>query len=66
MNLYKVSFTFCDSYSIKVETFVSIVLTVRAYSAASAQMDAWDKISPILGTIAEAKSITVEKLNDRC
>lgn len=60
MKLYKVTFTFVNSYSVKAEGFVSIELAVFADDQFKAQATAWDKLATL--NLPEPKSYAAERI----
>lgn len=61
MNLYKVEFTFDDSYRPKTEGFRNIALTVLAKDKFTALSNAWEMIK--LQELPEPKSCTASRCN---
>lgn len=59
--LFKVSFTFNDSYSPKTEGFVAISLCVMAIDQFDALRVAWDSLSTL--GLEEPKSFNAERIN---
>lgn len=61
MKLYKVTFTFTDSYRHKAEGFVTISLVVNADTQFSALSVAWERISSL--KLSEPISFNAERCN---
>jgi len=64
MKLYKVSFTFCDDYRPKSETFLSISLTVMAFDQFGALQQAWTKLGSL--DLPEPESFNASRVEKTC